>query len=287
MSYRLLALAITATTLCLPIASAQQAPSVAELEARTAAQPDDGSAWYALGRALQDEEDWDAALAAFDRAIELGFQQGGAWMRSAQIHAATGNTEKALEILQQACESAPALLALLPQIGGVPALEGDPRLQEVLDRADAARYPCRTRPESRQLDFWLGEWTVSDPQGVTVGENVITADLQGCVVRESWTDSFGGRGTSVNFYDPATELWHQVWTSENGTVTHYEGSWSDGAMRFLAKGFGDADGVTRHRRMTFTPAADGSVRQLIEESTDATTWTVGFDGTYRKKAAAD
>ena len=90
----------------------------------------------------------------------------------------------------------------------------------------------------------------------------------------------------MSFYDPATKMWHQVWTSENGTVTHYEGSWSDGAMRFHAKGFGDADGVTQHRRMSFTPNPDGSVRQLIEQSTDGTTWTVGFDGLYRKQATA-
>ena len=157
----------------------------------------------------------------------------------------------------------------------------------LLERAERARHPCLARPESRQLDFWLGEWTVSNPQGQAVGENVITVDLEGCVVRESWTDSYGNRGTSVNFYDPASAFWHQVWTSDNGTVTHYQGEWRDGAMRFAAGGFGDADGVTVHRRMTFTPNPDASVRQLIEQSEDGTVWSVGFDGLYRPKRAAD
>lgn len=285
MPLRSIALVLLATLLCLAIAWAQEAPAVEELQARVEAEPEDGGAWYALGRALQEGEDWDAALAAFDRAIALGFQRAGAWMRSAQIHAAKGNAGEALKILEATAETAPAVLALLPQIGGIPALEGDPRLQAILARAEAARYPCRTRPESRQLDFWIGEWTVSDPAGVVVGENVITSDLEGCVLRESWTDGYGGRGTSVNVYDPATRLWHQVWTSDNGTVNHYQGEWRDGSMRFVAQGFGDADGETRHRRMTFTPHPDGSVRQRIEESEDGTTWTVGFDGLYRRTTA--
>jgi tetratricopeptide (TPR) repeat protein len=268
------------------LAAAQQPPAIEELRARVGAQPESGADWYALGRALQDAQQYADALAAFERARELKFQPAGAAMRSAQILALSGDTEGAMRLLEQAAAVAPVALSLLPQIGGIPQLEGDPRLQKLLADAEAARYPCTTRPESRQLDFWLGEWAVSNPQGQVVGNNVITVDLQGCVVRESWTDAFGSRGTSVNFYDPATKLWHQVWTSENGTVTHYEGSWSAGAMRFFAKGFGDADGVTQHRRMTFTPNPDGSVRQLIEESTDGATWTVGFDGLYRKQATA-
>ena len=129
-------------------------------------------------------------------------------MRSAQILAAQGNVEEALRRLEEVAGVAPMMLSLLPQIGGIPELEGDPRLQRILADAEAARYPCRERPESRQLDFWLGEWTVTNPQGQVAGENIITADLEGCVVRESWTDGYGGRGTSVNFWDATTEQWH-------------------------------------------------------------------------------
>jgi hypothetical protein len=280
--------AIAAATLLLltPLA-AQQPPSLAELRARVEAQPDSGADWYALGRALQDAQQYPAALRAYERARELRFQPGSAALRSAQILATTGDTEGALRLLEQTAAVAPAVLSLLPQIGGIPQLEGEPRLQKLLADAEAARHPCKTRRESRQLDFWLGEWAVSNPQGQVIGSNVIAVDLAGCVIRESWTDTYGSRGTSVNFYDPATARWHQIWTSENGTVTHYEGRWSDGAMRFLANGFGDADGTATHRRMTFTPNPDGSVRQLIEQSEDGIQWTVGFDGLYRKQEAGE
>lgn len=266
---------------------AQDVRSVEELRARVRANPDSGADWYALGLALQERQEYEPALEAFERAVELEYQPGGALMRSAQIFAAQGDLEEALRRLERVAEINPMALSFLPQIGGIPQLEDDPRLQGIIEEADRARYPCRARPESRRFDFWLGEWSVSNPQGQVVGENVVTVDLEGCVVRESWTDAYGGRGTSVNFYDPATGRWHQVWTSDNGTITHYEGEWRDGAMRFVATGFGDADGRSRHRRMTFTPNLDGSVRQLIEVSEDGATWTVGFDGLYRKKTPGD
>lgn len=267
-------------------ASAQDPLSIEQLRARVAADSASGGDWYALGRALQDRKEYEPALAAFRRAVELRFQPAGAWMRMAQILAAQGDVEGALREVERAAETAPVVLSLLPQIGGIPELEGDSRLAALLERAERARHPCRVRQESRQLDFWVGEWSVTNPQGQEVGINVVTIDLEGCVVRESWTDGYGNRGTSVNFYDPATARWHQVWTSDNGTVTHYEGEWHDGAMRFLAAGFGDADGEERHRRMTFTPNDDGSVRQLIEQSDDGRTWTIGFDGLYRPPAGA-
>jgi hypothetical protein len=271
-------------TLQVTAAPTPETPSIEQLRTRVAADPARGDDWYALGRALQDREEYEAALAAFRRAVELRFQPAGAWMHMAQILAAQGDVEGALRELERAAETAPVALSLLPQIGGIPQLEGDSRLAALLERAEQARHPCHARPESRQFDFWLGEWTVSNSQGQAVGTNVVSTDLEGCVVRESWTDGYGGRGTSVNFYDPSTARWHQIWTSDNGTITHYEGDWRDGAMRFLASGFGDADGKAQHRRMTFTPNEDGSVRQLIEGSDDGRTWTVGFDGLYRQRA---
>ena len=277
--------------LFLPAAFAQQPPSLAELRAAVEASPDSGADWYALARALQDAADGDAALAAYQRAIALNYQPAGGWMRSAQIVAARGDTDRALEYLETAAQLSPIGISFLPQIGGVPELADDPRLKQILADAESARYPCRSREQSRQLDFWIGEWTVTNPQGQTAGESVITRDLEGCVIRESWTGTYGDRGTSVNFYDAASDRWHQVWTSDSGTVTHYEGGFRDGAMRFLAVGMG-ADDVAppQYLRLSFTPNPDGTVRQLIETSTDeGRTWSTSFDGTYRRResSAAD
>lgn len=263
-------------------AAAQEGPDLAALRAAVEAAPEDGPAWYALGRGSQAAGEHAEAVAAFERSIELGHWAAAALLRAAQSDVALGERERALARIERVADEFPAQLGLLQQIGGVPKLDDDPRYVAALAKAEAARYPCRARPESRQFDFWVGDWIVSNPAGQAVGRNSIRGDLAGCVLRESWTDSAGGQGTSVNFYDPHSERWHQVWTSDSGTVTHYVGGFSDGAMRFHAEGFGDVDGVTRQRRMTFTPRDDGSVRQLIEDSADGETWTTGFDGLYTR-----
>jgi hypothetical protein len=54
-------------------------------------------------------------------------------------------------------------------------------------------------------------------------------------------------------------------------------------MRFRGQSC-TADGKKAPRRMTFTPREDGTVRQLIEKSSDGgRTWTVDFDGVYTKQ----
>lgn len=143
-------------------------------------------------------------------------------------------------------------------------------------------FPCRDDPRSHQFDFWIGEWNVS-ANGKTAGTNVITRRHQGCLIFESYTTPRGYSGQSFNFYDPAIDKWRQIWVDSGGTVIWYQGNLVDGEMRFEGELY-QRNGPKALSRMTFTPKEDGSVRQLIERSTDGgTTWTVGFDGHYVKK----
>jgi hypothetical protein len=74
-------------------------------------------------------------------------------------------------------------------------------------------HPCR-EPMHRQFDFWLGQWNVFNPAGTQVGTNVVTEELDGCVVAEHWTAQNGSRGRSINTYDAETGQWHQTWVSQ-------------------------------------------------------------------------
>jgi hypothetical protein len=191
--------------------------------------------------------------------------------------------ETAIKRVIDLSQSQPIVLVpALEAVGGIPELENDAQFKAALAGALAKRYPCRDRAESRQFDFWVGEWNVSGPQGNATGTSSITRDLEGCVVREAWTDGYGGKGSSVNFYDPATKLWHQVWTDDVGAVTHYVGGLRNGAMAFRAQGFGDADGSHHQRTLVFTPHPDGSVEQVFQDSDDGKTWKTTFDGNYVK-----
>jgi len=143
--------------------------------------------------------------------------------------------------------------------------------------ADAAPKPCAS-PEHRQFDFWIGEWEVTRPDGKVAGRNRITPILGGCALREEWAGAGGNQGTSLNAWDPEARRWRQTWVDQSGTVLLLAGG-IDGSKMVMESGSGPA-----RQRITWTPMADGRVRQLWDSSTDGgTTWKVEFDGTYTKK----
>jgi hypothetical protein len=141
--------------------------------------------------------------------------------------------------------------------------------------------PCRGA-EHRQFDFWIGRWTVTNPKGEVVGENHIEAIDGGCVLIERWRGKGGFTGTSLNSWDARSAQWHQHWVDNQGGLLRLAGTWDGQRMRLSAAGPGPS-GTTVTQRLTWTPAADGSVRQVWERSSDGgATWSVVFDGTYRR-----
>lgn len=285
---RLLLIAGAAFAPSVPMAAQDPAPSIASLQAAARSHAADGSAQYALGLALQKAHQHRAAIKAFDRAATLNFQAGAAQLRAAQSQVALGDRAGALKRVSGFAEAQPFPFApTLKAVGGIPQLQSDPQFQAAIAGAAAKRFPCRARPESRQFDFWIGEWTVTDPKGNPLGVSSVTPDLEGCMVRESWTGGYGGKGTSVNFYDPSSRQWHQIWTDDSGTVTNYVGELRKGAIAFHAEGFGDADGVHHQRTLVFTPNSDGSVEQVFQNSDDGKQWITSFDGHYVRVKSGD
>jgi hypothetical protein len=139
--------------------------------------------------------------------------------------------------------------------------------------------------QARQFDFWIGQWRVTE-NGKLAGHNHIERVLGGCALIENWSGAKGGSGKSLNFFDRNDGLWHQTWIDGGGGALFLAGKFEDGAMRLEGERPG-ADGKpsTRHR-ITWTPLADGSVRQLWE-STPAgkVEWTRQFDGLYVRAKA--
>ena len=142
--------------------------------------------------------------------------------------------------------------------------------------------PC-TAPESRQFDFWIGHWDVFQPDGQPAGTNRITS-LYGCVLHESWKGRGGYEGQSFNRYDAGRGVWHQTWVDSAGGLLVIEGTFKDGSMRLTDAGQPGKREALQVNEITWTPNADGSVRQHWRVSTDGgKTWKTSFDGKYVKK----
>lgn len=145
--------------------------------------------------------------------------------------------------------------------------------------AAAQTPPCET-DEFHQFDFWLGHWRVEGAGGQTFGHNTITRAADGCGLREEWLGAGGGTGTSLNYFDPADRRWHQLWVGGTGLILHLAGGLEDGSMVLVGVDRQGRDGTVRDR-ITWTPGADGRVRQFWEVSRDAgESWQALFEGFY-------
>jgi len=144
-----------------------------------------------------------------------------------------------------------------------------------------ATPPACASPEHHQFDFWVGDWRVKKPDGSFAGTNHITREYGGCVVHEHYVTGKGYSGESLNIYDASRKVWHQSWVDSDGLLLMLEGHWNGKSM-VLEGQAPDVSGAIVRQRITWTPKADGSVRQLWESADAQGAWSVVFDGSYTK-----
>jgi hypothetical protein len=210
-------------------------------------------------------------------------------LAEAREHARAGRTAEAIAALERVTPPAPAVFNQLRTSNDFKALRDDARFQAIA----AKLAPC-SGPQYKEFDFWVGEWEVRNASGQLLGRNRIAKRHGGCVVQEEWEGAGGGSGSSFNTYDQQTKQWHQFWVDATGT--NWLSSDKQGHPVTLRGGIRDGAMVlTSHpdtlpsiglTRVKWAPLPDGGVRQTFESSSDGgKTWTVSFDGFYKKKAS--
>ena len=148
--------------------------------------------------------------------------------------------------------------------------------------ASEAAAPCAAAAH-HQFDFWIGEWTVTE-KGKPAGTNRIDRLLDGCALLENWVGAGGSRGHSLNLYDASRALWQQTWVDSSAGALNLTGRFSAGHMVLSGQSTDQKTHKPREERITWTPNADGTVRQLWDQSLDGgKSWQVVFDGLYTRK----
>ncbi|HKP30770.1 MAG TPA: hypothetical protein VJU15_15265 [Gemmatimonadales bacterium] len=143
--------------------------------------------------------------------------------------------------------------------------------------------PCAAVPR-RALDFWVGNWTVTDPAGTPAGKNEITRIAGGCGLLERWESPGPNgstfRGVGHHAYDPSLGAWRQLWTDTSGRTVDMEGEAKDGAVIYRWKISGTTPALGRY---TVSAQSGGKVRQHGERSTDGgKSWRTTFDYLYSR-----
>lgn len=144
--------------------------------------------------------------------------------------------------------------------------------------------PACAGPEHGQFDFWVGDWDVA-PTGASqlVAHSKIEKLYAGCAVRENWMPLRGAGGGSLNNYVTSDKRWHQTWVDSSNARVDFVGGLVGDKMVLVGDWKGvNGPGKDAIIRMTYSKNADGSVRQLGEQSTDhGLSWQPSFDFTYR------
>jgi hypothetical protein len=290
---------LIAILLCTGVARAQTAVSSITPEMRAAA-----------NEAFQ-KKDWTAAAAGYERIVRAEEKNAGARYRLGVALINLDRAKEAATYLEAAMSISPNSVFALAlaranarngekekmyaamekslTLGGISAealndekefaaYKTEPKFVEYVKKLDAVANPCRSRPEYRQFDFWIGEWAPQNVQGVTVGTSSIQLILGSCIIFENWNTPVSS-GKSFNLFDVRDNKWHQTWVDAQGNMTNYVGGLEDGKMVLVSETV--TNGKKSLARMTFSKLADGSVRQHGESSSDdGKTWTTTFDFKY-------
>ena len=261
------------------LAASQDWPGAARAyRAITDAEPENGAAWFGLGRALFNSRQVDRALEAYTRTLELGFQPARTMIHLARCHAIKGEDAEAVAWLEKAAATGVSIFKVLETTEEFVRLRQNPAYRDLVERI----RPCNT-PAHRALDFWVGSWrVVTGANQQQVGKNSIHKILNGCAVIENWTSVTGAEGKSLFYYHEAEKTWKQVWITDTQVLKEKRlvATLEDGGLRFQGE-VRRPDGSVVLDRTTLYPLPENQVRQVIEQSGDGgETWQVGFDALY-------
>jgi len=146
--------------------------------------------------------------------------------------------------------------------------------------------PCSTGSATRQLDFWLGSWTITYPNAAGSSTSKVSLSLNRCLFVESWDNGEGHSGENLFAYSPEDKSWHGMFADNQGRVHIFlDGKVSGGAAEFHGPSLGP-NGKTVLNRVRIVRLAPGKVEQVWEKSSDnGTTWKAVFRGEYTRTGA--
>jgi len=238
-------------------------------------------AWYRLGTAYHTIGQYENAIEAYKHISAYG--NPTVLYNLACAYSKAGKTEEALNTLREAVEKGFSQYNFMKKDPDLDNIRKDSRFKDIL----ASVKSCENTPETKQFDFWVGEWNVYNPQGQKVGDSKIEKLFTGCVILENWRGLNGYEGKSFNHYDLKDKKWHQYWIDQNASTITYEGNY-DSTKKALV--YYSYDHVKDEKpylgRLTFFNLGPNTVRQFSEKSTDkGKTWTTVYDLTYKRKPA--
>jgi len=263
------------------------AEAAAAYEALTAANPQDGRAWFRLGFSRHAQGRYREAIQAFEQAEPLHPLPHTVAYRIARAHARLGEAEQAFAWLERAISRGFNQADQLRDDPDLQELRTDSRFAAILRAAALEANPCGLDPTYRAADFMLGEWQVFY-QGQSIGHARITPAAGGCAIVEEYSNpnAPGADGRVMTFFDSQQRRWRQMYVDASGNVNDLAGEATGTGME-LAGEYRPRRGDAQRMRITLEILAGGGFRQLSAQSRDGgKTWNPLYDIRYLPPAPA-
>ncbi len=251
--------------------------------------PGTALAWNRVGFSCYNLGQFDEAIKYFNKSLSMNPSEQikpFVLIRLAKSYGARGDKENTLIFLQKAVEAGFLNLNEINTDKNLQLIKNESGFTKVKEILYMKINPCMANPKSREFDFWVGVWDVFDTKtGRPAGTNTITITSGGCILLESWVNTIGGTGTSINYVNTETGKWEQIYKDNDlGMPVHYtNGEYINGVMKFALTTKG-ADGKMQTGRFVFEKKGADEVRQYQEMTSDeGKTWIMEFDLTYKRR----
>lgn len=153
----------------------------------------------------------------------------------------------------------------------------------IISSASAAvnDQPCASAPETRQLDYWLGHWTMG--AGTDKSASQVTLSLDKCVFVEHWENGKGHVTEKMFAYSPEDKNWYGMFVDNQGRVHVFvDGKVTSDTAEFRGPSKGE-NGQPILNRLKVTRLPAGKLEELWEKSTDnGNTWTTAYRAEYSR-----
>ncbi|MFZ0746618.1 MAG: hypothetical protein WAM85_19580 [Terracidiphilus sp.] len=150
--------------------------------------------------------------------------------------------------------------------------------------AAEAAATCATNPDARQLDFWLGDWSVASPGMAGKGHSIVYLSLDKCLLIETWgSDTSNHNGENALAYNNEDKRWYGLFVDNKGRVHMMKGSVAPGVAEFQGPGR-DEKGAEVLKRVRVVRVDPDHVEQIWEKSVNrGASWATEFKMEYVRR----
>jgi hypothetical protein len=147
--------------------------------------------------------------------------------------------------------------------------------------AENDEHPCAANTETRQLDYWLGSWSMGSGADKSVSK--VTLSLDKCMFVEHWENGEGHVTEKMVAYSPEDKNWYGIFVDNQGRAHVFvDGRVSSDIAEFHGPSRGPKGAIVLNRLKVVRISAD-KLEEVWEKSTDnGSSWTTAYRAEYSR-----